>query len=329
MFKRRNIDMVEVSIIIFSLAIMIIVAFVNMFFFTSIFPMDLSNLHIEEYSISTMQGSYLTTVVGTAFDSLADWIIFFVLHFAIGVVIYISTKILLKVVDKQVELKSIHKNPESFEKIQKELAISREDYVKLSSYMVHEQKNLLAVLRGKIQLKQDDDLLQEVDRMTEAFNDILTMTASEEMNKEQIVDMNLLCAQVVDDYYKIYPQIEFTFDEEQVAQVMGRELWLERSVVNLVDNAIKYGKNGPVMVNLTVKSGSVIVTVQDSGVGIPIEQQQVVFDNRYRIDNLNKDGYGIGLNLVKHVCTLCNGFFMVDSNVDIGTTMYMVLPLYK
>ena|GEM_PF-5446364 len=321
MFKRRNIDMIEFSIIIFSIAIMIIVAFVNMLLFTSLFfPISLSSLQVEEYS---------TVFFGAPFDSLVDWFIFFGIHFTIGIVIYIGTKILLKVVDKQVTLKSIHKNPESFEKIQKELAISREDYVKLSSYMVHEQKNLLAVLRGKIQLKQDDDLLQEVDRMTEAFDDILTMTASEEMNKEQIVDMNLLCAQVVDDYYKIYPQIEFTFDEEQVAQVMGRELWLERSVVNLVDNAIKYGKNEPVMVNLTIKSGSVIVTVQDSGMGIPIEQQQVVFDNRYRIDNLNKDGYGIGLNLVKHVCTLCNGFFMVDSNVDIGTTMYMVLPLYK
>lgn len=202
----------------------------------------------------------------------------------------------------------------------------QQDYNKLSSYMAHEQKNILAVLRGKIQLKGDDELLEEVDRVVVAIDDILTLSASETMIENQSVDMSLLCADVVDEYIKIYPNIIFEFDESQNYVVRGKELWLQRAISNLVENAIKYGEEGTIIISLSVQKGSVILTVEDEGKGLKVSDQTQIFELYYRTEGLKKDGYGIGLGLVKHVCSLCRGVFWVEKTEKGGARFYIVLP---
>lgn len=217
---------------------------------------------------------------------------------------------------------------DSIQHMQRKLSVSKDDYVRLSSYMAHEQKNLLAILRAKIQLKDDRELLQEVDKMSEALDDVLTMTASEDMYRTQPIDITILCAEVIDDYKKVYQDISFDFNEEHNPIMLGRELWLSRAISNLIENAIKYGDATPINVSLTTEKGSVILKVKDGGKGISEKEQQRIFDNYYRIDGIKNDGYGIGLNLVKHVCTLCQGFFLAESEMGQGSIFYMIFPEY-
>jgi signal transduction histidine kinase len=200
------------------------------------------------------------------------------------------------------------------------------DYLRLSLYIAHEQKNALSLLRARMQLAGNAELSAEIDRVANGIDDVLTLSASEGMKHDEIVDAALVCADVCDEYRKIYPRISFTFDELANSQIRGRELWIHRAVSNLVDNAIKYGNGSEIKVEVKNKKGSVIITVADEGIGIDENKLEKIFENRYRINELKKDGYGIGLSLVHHVCELCGGAAHVESQKGKGSTFYMVFP---
>ncbi|RAQ28269.1 hypothetical protein DPQ25_09705 [Hydrogeniiclostridium mannosilyticum] len=86
--------------------------------------------------------------------------------------------------------------------------------------------------------------------------------------------------------------------EGQDATILAKERWIYQAVGNLIDNAVKYGSEQPIAVFVQTRHGSVIITVQDHGIGIPLERQEQIFQNRYRVHQLKRDGYGIGLSLV-------------------------------
>lgn len=91
-------------------------------------------------------------------------------------------------------------------------------------------------------------------------------------------------------------------------------------------NAIKYGGVGEIALHVGAKNGSVIIQVTDHGIGIPQKEQERIFNYQYRIGQMKKDGYGIGLNLVNHVCSLCGGFATVESIPHEATTFYLSFP---
>ncbi|MGL5042420.1 MAG: sensor histidine kinase [Culicoidibacterales bacterium] len=218
---------------------------------------------------------------------------------------------------------------DSIKQIRQELEISKDDYIRLSSFIAHEQKNILSLLRAKIQLKQDSELLEDVDKMALALDDILTMTATEQMYQSAIVDMVLVCAAAVDNYSKITNNLEFTYDTNVTSLVLGRELWLMRAVSNLIENAIKYGQETKVTVDVSTKKGSVIIKITDGGKGLDQKVKEQIYSDTYKVAGINNDGYGIGHNLVKHVCALTKGVFLAESLGGLGTTLYMILPEYR
>ena len=207
--------------------------------------------------------------------------------------------------------------------IQSKLNAFANDYMRLSSYIAHEQKNAFSRLRAKLQLSGSVGMLNEVDKIVDGIDDILTVSATRKMEHEDIIDTALLCAEVCADYRKTYPNIDFDFDEEINTQIHGRELWIRRAVSNLIDNAIKYGNGMPVHVHINNKNGSVILSVSDQGIGIDDNQCEQIFEYQYRINGLNKNGYGIGLYLVRHGCELCDGFVWMESKIGRGSTFYM------
>ncbi|MBU3093116.1 HAMP domain-containing histidine kinase [Clostridium sp. CM028] len=213
-----------------------------------------------------------------------------------------------------------------YQKIKDRLAAYALDYVRLSSYVTHEQKNILALLRAKLQLSENSDYTAEVDKLTDSLNDVLTLSATKDSGETEIVDVALVCADVCDEYRKIYPQVDFNFDDYANNLVYGRELWISRAVSNLVSNAIKYGGSGEIQVSVENKKGSIIITVSDEGEGIDEEEQEKLFDYQYRVGKLKRNGYGIGLSIVRHVCELCGGICWVENRDVRGTTFFMILP---
>ncbi|MCC5877492.1 MAG: PAS domain-containing protein [Candidatus Sumerlaeia bacterium] len=106
---------------------------------------------------------------------------------------------------------------------------------------------------------------------------------------------------------------------------------LERILINLVDNAIKYSEDrSEVQITARVQSGEVIVMVRDQGVGIPAEDQKRVFERFYRVDKARSrqaGGTGLGLSIVKHLVRSQGGEIWVDSTPGKGSTFSFSLPI--
>lgn len=104
-------------------------------------------------------------------------------------------------------------------------------------------------------------------------------------------------------------------------------------VYNLCDNGIKYNREGgSVTVEVTDNTNEVVLSVADTGIGIPTEDKERIFERFYRVDKSHskeKGGTGLGLSIVKHAARLHNAQITVDSAVNEGTTITLSFPKNK
>ena len=177
------------------------------------------------------------------------------------------------------------------------------------------------------ELHHEEACLKNIEELTMGIDDLVTLSENREENQLQAVDIIMLCAEVVDRYIPHYPQLQFDFDEDTL-YVCAKPRWISSALHNLIDNAIKYGEEKPVHVLIEKDADTVLIHVQDHGIGIAEDQQEKIFQQNYRINELNKDGYGIGLSLVMHVCKLCEGRITCVSKRMEGSTFTLCLPLY-
>ncbi len=113
------------------------------------------------------------------------------------------------------------------------------------------------------------------------------------------------------------------------APVRGEEDRLVQMLTNLLDNAIKYGKPGPVTVSLTAEGDAWVLTVADRGPGIPAEHLPRLTERFYRVDTARSrslGGTGLGLALVKHIVRKHEGRLEIESRPGAGTTVTVRLP---
>lgn len=200
------------------------------------------------------------------------------------------------------------------------------DQKRLRSFIAHEQKNLIMLLKGKTDGYDDPYITKYIDKLSKSVDDILALSAHEN-DQKTICDLAMITAEQCDSYRNNYPKLNFNFDEEGNYTILGNEKWLNRALDNLIENAVKYGNQKPIDIYLKKKYKSVLLYIQDHGKGISEEEYESIFDYGYRIHALKKDGYGIGLSLVRHVCNLCGGFINVKSEPDQGTLFILSFPL--
>jgi signal transduction histidine kinase len=112
--------------------------------------------------------------------------------------------------------------------------------------------------------------------------------------------------------------------------VWGNKDELDRLLNNLLSNAIKYTQKGEVCLSLERIDGSARITVSDTGIGIPKDEQAHLFEEFYRAENAKKverSGTGLGLAIVKDLVERYGGQISVESAEGEGTTFRLVLPL--
>ena len=109
------------------------------------------------------------------------------------------------------------------------------------------------------------------------------------------------------------------------------EVKLTLAISNLVENAIKYNiAGGWVQVSLNADHKYFYIKVQDSGIGIPQEYQELIFERFYRVDKARSresGGTGLGLAITKNIIMMHNGAIKVRSKEDEGTTFTVRIPL--
>jgi signal transduction histidine kinase len=106
---------------------------------------------------------------------------------------------------------------------------------------------------------------------------------------------------------------------------------LDRVFDNLISNAVKYTRpGGSVRVSLEHKNNEAWVTVADTGIGIPPEAMQHMFEEFYRAPNAKEfefEGTGLGLTIVKDLITRFGGRIAIESQPEEGTSVTVTLPL--
>ena len=233
--------------------------------------------------------------------------------------------------------------------ISREMALARlkSDFV---SNVSHELRTPLSLIRlyaetlemGRLKSSEKYQeyysiIRKESERLTALINNILDFSRIEAGRKEydfRQTDMRELVHNTLESYRYQIEQSGFAFEEKIAEDVpalnVDREA-MARSLLNLVNNALKYSQDQKYIgVNLFRDNGSVKLEVVDHGIGIPQTEQQKIFDKFYRVgDPLvhNTKGSGLGLSLVRHIVQAHGGEVVVDSVPGRGSKFTINLPV--
>ena len=118
--------------------------------------------------------------------------------------------------------------------------------------------------------------------------------------------------------------------EQRIDEIVGNQFSIEEVVANLLLNAIKYTpENGVVTVDVKNREHLVLIGIADTGIGIPADEIDRVFDECFRASNARKvepDGTGLGLSIAKYIVERHGGQIRVDSKEGCGTKFALTLP---
>lgn len=104
--------------------------------------------------------------------------------------------------------------------------------------------------------------------------------------------------------------------------------YLKQILINLISNAIKFTeKDGEIVINTYKEDDNAKIMIKDNGIGMSEETKKKIFDNYYQGDTSHsKEGYGLGLSIVKRIISLLEGNIEVDSTLNEGSTFIITLP---
>lgn len=112
--------------------------------------------------------------------------------------------------------------------------------------------------------------------------------------------------------------------------IHGNQQLLKRLITNLLDNAIKYTEKGTIALIIKKEKTLASIQITDTGIGIPKEHQERIFDRFYRVDaSRTEQGYGLGLAIAKQIIHIHQGTIALTSQVGKGTTVRLSFPLLK
>ena len=329
-------------------------------------PFTMSAIHKVGYSVYV--GHELTTI--RTLEKRIFFIFMFVFPFGILLSIlcgYYVTQRSLKVITSitktatKITSKNLHeriKIPSSKDEISEliDTLNSMIDGLEKSFTMVqqfsqdaaHEIRTPLTIIRGEIEeLLKDEDypenisntlesILEEVQYLS-SIADKLLLIHSLDTGK---IEYNFTTINLEKIIIEIFEDSQILSSEKQLniklkkcepVEIKGNEELLFRLMWNLVDNAIKYSQPTNI-INLSLeKTGSTaIISVKDTGIGIPEEELPKIFDRFYRVDKSRSrelGGSGLGLSICKWIIELHHGEIKVESEVNKGSIFTVIFPI--
>jgi PAS domain S-box-containing protein len=173
----------------------------------------------------------------------------------------------------------------------------------------------------------------QIRRMIGLLDDVLTITRADSSANHlalAVVDLDRLCQGIADDFQNTIDtqhQLNYRCTSENNLVTVDERM-LVQAIVNLVSNAHKYSPEGTtVQFSLQVDAENAVITVSDSGIGIPEADQHQLFEAFNRASNVGAiQGTGLGLAIVKRVVEAHHGTIAIASQVGIGTTFTVTLP---
>ena len=208
----------------------------------------------------------------------------------------------------------------------------------------HELKTPLQSIIGSAELLENDlvkpgdtkkfigNIKREVTRLVTLINDIIELSKLDENSEipKEPVDIYDVADEVVDVLSQSAQKknVDLILNGEHCV-IDGIRRYIYEIIYNLCDNAVRYNKDGgSVTININkdiTKNGeNVVLSVSDTGIGIPVEHQGRIFERFYRADKSHSretGGTGLGLSIVKHAVAYHNGTIKLESKPGKGTTI--------
>lgn len=219
----------------------------------------------------------------------------------------------------------------------------RTDFV---SNVSHELRTPLTLIRAMAETLLDDKgkdkelferylgkVIEEVDRLSGITSDLLTLSSAESNPvRKAPCDVVEVFSNVVNQFQSkaAEKELELTFEGPEHLVIEANTAQMTQVAINLVDNAINYTQAGSVKVSVTASEDEAMVTVADTGIGIPSDHHQRVFERFYRVDrgrSRTLGGTGLGLSIVKNIVESHGGEITVESALNRGSTFTVKLPL--
>jgi len=228
---------------------------------------------------------------------------------------------------------------------QKELEMLKKSFV---SNVSHELRTPLTSIKGFIETIKDDpvnisnikyiDIIdRNTDRLINIVNDLLILSKVDDKTiplSLEKTDIKTLVKDTIKIFYKRLIEkkmkIKLKFSKK-TPRIVCDKFKIEQMIINLIDNGIKYSEQGAVTVIVkNLKSDRIRITVSDSGVGIPEDSLDKIFDRFYVVNKSRTrslGGTGLGLSIVKNIVALHKGTIKVKSSVGEGTKFIVELPI--
>ena len=213
----------------------------------------------------------------------------------------------------------------------------------------HELRTPLAVLRGETEVSLSQPrsideyqtslnlIKDEAERLSRIVEDLFVLArqpadrkavARQPVRLDKIVAECGRAAQVLAGR----KNLKLKIDPGTALLLTGDDELLQRMILNLLDNAVKYTPaGGEISVELVASNGDACLTVRDNGIGIPAKDQPHVFDRFYRVDKARSralGGAGLGLSIARQIAEAHGGTVSLESSSD-GSTFTVVLPVSK
>ncbi len=214
----------------------------------------------------------------------------------------------------------------------------------------HELKTPLTAIRGYAETLEDGALdkpstarrftrsiLEQCARLEALLGDLLTLSRLESRRQKAPAMATVNLADLARHAVEVLAprarkaQVELAIRAvEDLPAIIGKRDQLERLLLNLIENAIKYNRPaGEVNVRLDAVGSEVVIEVRDTGIGIPEEALDRIFERFYRVDkgrSRDQGGTGLGLSIIKHVAQSHGGRVEVESRLGEGSVFRVRLP---
>ncbi len=223
----------------------------------------------------------------------------------------------------------------------KKLEMIKKDFVLNIS---HELRTPLTSIKGFLETLEPElkgDQVQYIqiikrntDRLINIVNDLLNLSRLEHDKSLEIEQINIeeLFGQLHDIFSARVRKkgIELIFQNQaNTASFRADKFKMEQVFINLLDNAVKYTDQGEVTCSISQQEDQMIISVTDTGLGIPSEHQERIFERFYVVNKSRARKYsstGLGLSIVKHIISLHNGSIDLNSSAGKGTRIRISIP---
>lgn len=224
---------------------------------------------------------------------------------------------------------------------QKRIADIKTDFV---NNITHEFQTPLATMDIAIKTLQRKDkqmspehynntlamVARQNERLQKLFRQVTEASVAPIANKDSIQVTSEEIKDMIDDFKLYKPDITIELTSQKEAFIISMDRFhLNTILINLLDNAVKYGAN-KIVTDLKITAGNFILSVKDNGKGIPVKEQASIFDKFYRVEkgNIhNSKGLGLGLFYIKQLVQTYGGTINVESEENKGSLFTITIPV--